>query len=194
MNEYSFAMKSNAILDAALELFEARSYGATPVPQVAERAGVAVGTIYRYFPGKEGLVNALYRHWKRAFADAVFAAYDAGLEPAAAFDRLWAALADFAVSHPVAFAFLETHSHGAYLDAESRALTAAIDARLHDVISAWQDAGAVRNGDPTLLLAQVFGGFVGAVRELRGSGRGVPPEIGAMTHDVAWAALSATSI
>lgn len=186
-------MKSNAILDAALELFEERSYGATPVPQVAERAGVAVGTIYRYFPGKEGLVNALYRHWKRAFADVVFAAYDAGLEPAAAFDRLWAALADFAVCHPAAFAFLETHSHGAYLDAESRALTAAIDARLHDVIRAWQDVGAVRSGDPTLLLAQVFGGFVGVVRELRGSGRGVPTEIGAMTHDVAWAALSVTS-
>jgi TetR/AcrR family transcriptional regulator, repressor of fatR-cypB operon len=184
-------MKTTAILEAALDLFEDRGYGATPVPQVADRAGVAVGTIYRYFPGKEGLANALYRHWKQAFADAVFAAFDTQLAGRAAFDSIWAALADFAVANPAAFAFLETHSHSAYLDAESRALTAAIDARLFDVIRAWQAAGVVRGGDPAVLLAQVFGGFVGVVRHLRSSGRAVPHEIGALTRDAAWAALSA---
>jgi AcrR family transcriptional regulator len=187
-------MKSTEILDAALELFEERGYGGTPVPQVADRAGVAVGTIYRYFPGKEGLVNALYRQWKRAFADSIFAAATGpGLTARATFDRVWDALAAFASAHPAAFAFLETHSHGAYLDAESRKLTDHIDARLFALIGVWQAAGAVRTGDPALLLAQVFGGFVGVTRHLRNAGQPIPREIGALTRPAAWAALSATS-
>ena len=56
--------KREAILDAALELFAERTFDGTAVPLIAERAGVAAGTIYRYFDSKEALVNALYRRWK----------------------------------------------------------------------------------------------------------------------------------
>jgi AcrR family transcriptional regulator len=186
-------MKLHAILGAALDLFEERGYGGTPVPQVAERAGVAVGTLYRYFPGKEGLVNALYRHWKHAFADAIFAAVEPGLAPRVAFERIWGALAAFASTHPAAFAFLETHAHGAYLDAESGALSDVIDARLCELIRTWQITGAVRAAEPAVLLAQVFGGFVGVVRHLRNTRRTIPPDVGDLTRAAAWAALAAPS-
>lgn len=186
-------MKSGAILDAALTLFSERGYGNTPVPQVAHRAGVAVGTIYRYFPGKEGVVNALYRHWKRAFAQALVEGVDLEGSPQAVFRCLWDRLAGFASQHPEAFAFLETHHHGPYLDVESRALTAAIDAQMIALIDRWQAAGAVRPGDPALLLAQVFGGFVGVVRQLRNAGRTVARDIGDATVEAAWQCLAAPS-
>ena len=41
--------KSTAILEAALALFAERGYDGTPVPLIAEKAGVGAGTIYRYF-------------------------------------------------------------------------------------------------------------------------------------------------
>lgn len=193
MNEHSFIVKDEAILDAALDLFGKRGYGNTPVPRVAQRAGVAVGTIYRYFPGKEGVVNALYRHWKRIFAERIVAGVDLEGRPEEVFRRMWAHLATFARQHADAFAFLETHYHAAYLDAESRALTAAIDARLVSLLRRWQEQGAVREGDPELLLAQVFGGFVGVIRQLRTDGRPIPAEIGAMTVDQAWQSLAVPS-
>lgn len=182
-----------AILGAALELFGERGYGNTPVPQVAERAGVAVGTIYRYFPGKQGLVNALYRRWKRAFAEELLGELDPGEAPKALFDRVWDRLAAFASRHPDAFAFLEMHHHGPYLDAESRRLSEAIDARIVALIQRWQRAGAVRAGDPALLLAQVFGGFVGVVRHLRSSRLPISREIGERTRAAAWSALATPS-
>src|SRR5262245_20911865 len=45
--------KEEAILNAALELFVERGFHGTTVPSVAERAGVAPGTIYHYFASKE---------------------------------------------------------------------------------------------------------------------------------------------
>jgi len=45
---------------AALHLFAERGADATPVPMIAERAGVAVGSLYRYYANKEELVARLY--------------------------------------------------------------------------------------------------------------------------------------
>jgi len=41
--------KRETILAAALELFVERGFYGTAVPEIAERAGVGAGTIYRYF-------------------------------------------------------------------------------------------------------------------------------------------------
>jgi AcrR family transcriptional regulator len=45
---------------AALHLFAERGADATPVPLIAEHAGVAVGSLYRYYANKEELVARLY--------------------------------------------------------------------------------------------------------------------------------------
>ena len=46
--------------EAALHLFAERGVNATPVPMIVERAGVAVGSLYRYYTNKEELVERLY--------------------------------------------------------------------------------------------------------------------------------------
>src|SRR5436190_10429961 len=46
--------------EAALHLFAERGVDATPVPMIAECAGVAVGSLYRYYANKDELVARLY--------------------------------------------------------------------------------------------------------------------------------------
>jgi AcrR family transcriptional regulator len=41
-----------ALIEAATALFESQSYDAVGTPEIAERAGVSVGTFYRYFDDK----------------------------------------------------------------------------------------------------------------------------------------------
>ena len=45
---------------AALHLFAERGADATPMPMIAEFAGVAVGSLYRYYANKDELVARLY--------------------------------------------------------------------------------------------------------------------------------------
>lgn len=47
------------ILQAALEEFSEKGFHASTIDSIAERAGIAKGTVYRYFNTKEGLFTAL---------------------------------------------------------------------------------------------------------------------------------------
>ncbi len=48
-----------SILQAALEEFSEKGFHASTIDSIAERAGIAKGTVYRYFNTKEGLFTAL---------------------------------------------------------------------------------------------------------------------------------------
>jgi AcrR family transcriptional regulator len=52
---------ASAILEAAEEVASERGLDATSTAAIAERAGVAVGTLYNYFPDRDALIAALFR-------------------------------------------------------------------------------------------------------------------------------------
>jgi AcrR family transcriptional regulator len=57
------------LLDAAAAAFVESGVN-VPVRQIAARAGVGVGTIYRHFPTRADLIVAVYRHQVEACAEA----------------------------------------------------------------------------------------------------------------------------
>jgi AcrR family transcriptional regulator len=82
------------LLAAARELIEEGGYGSASVAAIAERAGVASGTVYRHFASKAELFLEVFRAVCAGEERAMRAAADdAG---AAAVDRLEAVLATFA--------------------------------------------------------------------------------------------------
>lgn len=52
---------AEAILEAAEEVAAARGVEATSISAIAERAGVAVGTLYNYFDDRDALLAALFK-------------------------------------------------------------------------------------------------------------------------------------
>jgi AcrR family transcriptional regulator len=107
------------VLEAALTLFSERGFHGTSMPEIANEAELATGTIYRHFASKEQLVNVLYQRCKKSLAKALEVVPDRG-ELEARFHVFWWALVAFAREHPRELAFLELHHHGSYLDEESR--------------------------------------------------------------------------
>ena len=86
------------MLEAARELFIEHGYGATTLQDVADRAGVAVQTIYFVFGNKRSLLKEL--------VDVSVAGDD---EPVATIDRTW--FRDAAAAQTAA-AQLRAHAHG----------------------------------------------------------------------------------
>ncbi len=61
MTERLLVPTRERLLRAAQELIEQDGYGAASVLAIADRAGVAGGTLYRHFPSKEELFVELFR-------------------------------------------------------------------------------------------------------------------------------------
>jgi AcrR family transcriptional regulator len=126
-----------------------------------------VGSIYRHFPSKEALGNAVYLTWKRRVVEDVEREVDAAAPTREAFGQLWRVLTKFATTYPDAFAFLEHQQHEEYLDDDSRALSERMAALAIDILVRGQRAGTVRSTDAAVLLALAYGAFVGVDKALR---------------------------
>jgi AcrR family transcriptional regulator len=61
----------DAILDAAIDLFIEKGFETTPMDAIAEKAGVAKGTLYYHFRSKEGIVESIIERFVGA-AEAAF--------------------------------------------------------------------------------------------------------------------------
>jgi AcrR family transcriptional regulator len=81
------AQTRERIVSAALELVARGGYVAAQVAAVAERAGVAVGTVYRYFPSKSDLFAEVFRVASQREVDAMRAGA-AATEGGSAVDRI----------------------------------------------------------------------------------------------------------
>ena len=156
--------KSEAIQRAALELFVERGFHGTPVPLIAERAGVGAGTIYRSFPSKEALVNAIYQRWKQRVVDAIVTDFPTDRPPREQFRVIWERMADFALRHPRELGFLELHHHGPYLDKQSLAIEHAITEFGVMMVRRAQHTEAIKDLDPMLLMELINGAFLGMFR------------------------------
>jgi AcrR family transcriptional regulator len=156
--------KREQILDAALELFVERGFFGTAVPEIAEKAGVGAGTIYRYFESKEALVNTIYRQEKQRFAQVVLDDFPANATTREQFRTMWMRMAKFATDNLKAFIFMELHHHQRYLDAESKSLEQRMLALFTGVVVAAQARRELKSGPPRLLMGIVMGAFVGVIR------------------------------
>ena len=156
--------RRESILEAALACFVERGFHGTAIPQIAEKANIAAGTIYHYFDSKEALVNALYRQWKAAVAQRVFTAFPQGASSREQFRVMWHEIVAFALGAPTAFAFIELHNHASYLDAESLAIDRNVKEFARTMIERAQGEGLVKPLDAYVLMELVFGAFVGMMR------------------------------
>jgi AcrR family transcriptional regulator len=157
--------KREAIVAAALELFVERGFFGTTVPEIADRAGVGAGTIYRYFDSKEALVNELYREQKLRFAREVIDNFPSGVPARELFRTLWQRMAAYACAHPQSYAFMELHHHARYLDAQSRAMEQRMVDLIIALIGTAQMRGELKAASPRLLIGLVMGAFCGLLRD-----------------------------
>ncbi|WP_030714926.1 TetR/AcrR family transcriptional regulator [Streptomyces sp. NRRL F-2580] len=99
------------LLDAAAAVFVTSGVEA-PVRDIAARAGVGIGTIYRHFPTRADLVIAVFRHQVDACAEAGPALLTSSPTPHAALGRWVDLFVDFLVTKHGLAAAMQGESTG----------------------------------------------------------------------------------
>ena len=183
--------RREAILAAALELFATQGFDGTAVPELAKRAGVGAGTIYRHFESKEGLVNALYRHEKQRLMAHLVERFPWQSAPRAQFRAFFFRLAGFAQREPLAFAFLEHHHHARYLDGESRELERNSLTPVRAFLDRGKERGELKHLPSEALAAMVWGMLSGVVKAQMNGELTFTDELLADVEACAWEAISA---
>lgn len=91
--------KKQALLEAATSAI-AQSGIAASTALIARSAGVAEGTLFRYFATKDDLLNALYLHLKSDLCQAMLAGLVENVSPKAFTHSIWNSYIDWGVRNP----------------------------------------------------------------------------------------------
>jgi AcrR family transcriptional regulator len=139
----------------ALNLFVEQGIDGTTIRDIAGAAGIAEGTLYRHYPGKEALAWDLFSRHFTAFALEL-------QRTQAGQPTLWAKLAAmveqfcaFFDDDPVLFSYLLLAQHG-QLQKVTPEMPNPVEV-VREVLAAAMDRGEIPAGDPNLAAAMVLG-------------------------------------
>jgi AcrR family transcriptional regulator len=179
------------LVRAALELFTTRGFHETTTPQIAKKAGVAEGTIYRHFTGKQHFYNELYRAAARWAVKLVKDADALKVGPREKLAELGRELVAGAGREPAVARLFFTLRHDDLLDEESRKTARDFRLGLESLVAQAKADGSVKAG-----AAEVWAGVWLSVVSLamdRASTREWPEGHAAiqLALDGAWDAIAA---
>ena len=134
------------LLQAARELFTAEGFHGTTTPLISSRAGVAEGTIYRHFPSKQALLNAVFQDAQQwGIATIREAASQGGRvgDRLGALARTWL---DTAAERPALMRMLLSWRTEQELDEESLQAMRAFRTELEQLVAQGKQQGSIRAG------------------------------------------------
>lgn len=106
--------KRSDIMQAALELIAEQGFHRTPMAGIAEKAGVAAGTIYRYFDSKDMLINQLHRELEDEIMKHLQRGYPSGRSLRERFLYLIRELLRYFITNPLHFRYMEQYYNSPY--------------------------------------------------------------------------------
>lgn len=106
--------KRELLLQATLELVAKQGFHGAPCAAIAEQAGVAAGTIYRYFENKDVLIVALYTELEGRITTRLMEGYVADRPISDRFMHLAIGVLDYFITHPLEFKYIEQFHNSPY--------------------------------------------------------------------------------
>ena len=149
--------RKQQLVDAAIALFAERGYSATRILDICDRAGVAKGLFYWYFPTKLDLFVELVRTMRHQLRKAQAAAMDPDADALTRIHQGAVASVLFMAEHATYFSLVEVERAD---PAIADAIRGGSEVYLDDVTALVRDAqadGAVMDTDPQLLALGVLG-------------------------------------
>lgn len=107
-------------MQAALELIAERGFHDAPMSEIANKAHVAAGTIYRYFENKDVLINELFHELEDKITDVILSDYPVGKPLKDQFFHVFRGTCRYFITHPLHFRYMEQYFNSPYGISERR--------------------------------------------------------------------------
>ncbi len=106
--------KRGDIIQAALELIAEQGFHGAPMSEISAKAGVAAGTIYRYFENKEVLIKELHQELEEKIREHIQKGYPVEQPLRERFFFLLNELLRYFIKNPLHFRFIEQYFNSPY--------------------------------------------------------------------------------
>jgi AcrR family transcriptional regulator len=106
--------KRSNVMQAALELIAEQGFHGAPMAEIAEKAGVATGTIYRYFESRDVLITELHRELEDEIMAVLQGGYPSERPPRERFLYLIRELLRYFITNPLHFRYMEQYFNSPY--------------------------------------------------------------------------------
>lgn len=108
--------KIAAVFAATLKLIHTNGFHGTPMSKIAQESDVAIGTIYHYFPSKDDLIFALFKHCRSLLNDYIFDGIKEDFDYKASFFHVWRNFVKFYLENGPIFSFFEQFFSSPYYE------------------------------------------------------------------------------
>lgn len=153
--------KKRLIFESALDLIRERGFHGAPMSLVAGNAGVAAGTIYHYFKGKDDLIRELYAYNRERVIAIVDKAAGTGTTRKERFFNIWNQLYEFYNQNDNVLIFFEQFLNSPYNADKS---PNHLRGTLYSFFQEGMEAGEIRQVKPELLIVLTFGSVNSAAK------------------------------
>jgi AcrR family transcriptional regulator len=143
------------IARTALRLFVDQGIDGTTIRDIAAAAGIAEGTLYRHYPGKDALAWDLFSTNYTAFALELQRIQADQVTVRAKLDAMVRQFCTFFDDDPVLFSYLLLAQHG-QLQKVTPEMANPVEV-VREVLAAGMDRGEIPAGDPDVAAAMVLG-------------------------------------
>ncbi|MCX7982348.1 MAG: TetR/AcrR family transcriptional regulator [Syntrophales bacterium] len=159
--------KREEIIQAALDLFVEKGFHGAPMSDIAERAKVAVGTMYRYFPSKDALIDELFYELQGRLKAFVEERYPRQGTTREKYEYLLRASMRYLMDYPQHFLYMEQYFNSPYSASlhRDRILGKDRDALWEDIFEKGTEAGEIKSLPRGVLFSLAFGPMIALLRD-----------------------------
>ena len=158
--------KRAAIVRTAVRLFTAQGFYGTPTAQIAKEAGVSNGTLFRYFPTKEDLINNVYYEIKGNTGKYLSEGLDQETTIEDKARHMWRNIICWGVTNPDDFLFVEQFSNSPLITKLPEEELMKNYAGTYEVFLQMIKMGTLKNVDPEVAMVVIFSTATGVVRSI----------------------------
>lgn len=151
------ASKRDCILKSTLDLIKENGFHGTPISVIAQKAGVASGTIYHYFPSKDAIIMELNHIIKQQMVTAMFSEVTSKKEYKQQFFEGWTNLVKYFINNPSALIFTQQFNSSPYIKLVPPVDTKTSINKFYEFFQLGMDKGYLKQMEYKLIASVVFG-------------------------------------